>query len=243
MADTALLTTNQSTFVKELQSQTGLDTQVLAAWVLAEESGSAARQRQTANNNDWLNIGYTGAGTFGAGAAIWKDPIQAADATAQWMRGQHSIPGYGTASHGIQAILSSASASPQQQIAAIQNSGWATSRYPSLGSLYNQVYNSIATATQLAEPFIHTPSGQSPQGAAASAVGGAASSVAGELGSIGSSIGDIASLVTSGAFWLRVGEVIAGALLVFLGLHALIGRSSSVGDQAKTVTRVVPVPV
>ena len=109
---------------------------MVSAWLLAEENGSAASSRQAANNNDWLNIGYTDSGTYGSSDSIWSDPTAAADATAGWLKGQNTIPGYGKASGGIQAILSTAGQAPQAQIAAIQHSGWASSGYPSLPGLY-----------------------------------------------------------------------------------------------------------
>jgi hypothetical protein len=130
------MTTGQQQFASRLAADTGLDSGVVGAWLLAEENGSAAASRQAANNNDWLNIGYTDSGTYGSGDSIWSDPTAAADATAGWLKGQNTIPGYGTASGGIQAILSTAGQTPQAQIAAIQNSGWASSGYPSLPGLY-----------------------------------------------------------------------------------------------------------
>jgi hypothetical protein len=133
------LTSGQQQFASRLAGQTGLDPGVISAWLLAEESGGAAQSRQSQNNNDWLNIGYTDSGTFGAGASIWSDPTTAADATAGWLKGQDTIPGYGKASSGIQSILSTAGQPPAAQIAALQHSGWASSGYPSLTSLYRQV--------------------------------------------------------------------------------------------------------
>ena|SRR5947209_2039134 len=133
------LTSGQSEFASRLASETGLDPNVIAAWLVAEESGSAATSRQSANNNDWLNIGYTDSGTFGSSDSIWSNPDSAADATAGWLKGQNTIPGYGTASAGIRAILRTAGQSPQAQIAAIQQSGWASSGYPDLPALYQQV--------------------------------------------------------------------------------------------------------
>ena len=129
----------QQQFASRLAADTGLDPQVISAWMLAEESGGAATARQSAGNNDWLNIGYTDTGTFGAGDGVWRDPVGAADATAGWLKGQNTIPGYGTASAGIRAILRSAGQSPQAQIAAIQQSGWASSGYSDLPALYQQV--------------------------------------------------------------------------------------------------------
>jgi hypothetical protein len=134
-----MLTSGQQQFASRLAAQTGLDPGVISSWLLAEESGGAAQSRQAQNNNDWLNIGYTDSGTFGAGASIWSDPITAADATAGWLKGQDTIPGYGKASSGIQGILSTAGQPPATQIAALQQAGWASSGYPSLQSLYQQV--------------------------------------------------------------------------------------------------------
>jgi hypothetical protein len=136
---TTMLTSAQQTFAGRLASDTGLDPGVVAAWLLAEESGGTAVSRQSANNNDWLNIGYTDSGTYGSADSVWSDPASAADATAGWLKGQNTIPGYGTASSGIQAVLQTAGQSPQAQIAALQNSGWASSGYPSLPSLYQQI--------------------------------------------------------------------------------------------------------
>jgi len=134
-----MLTSDQQQFAARLAQDTGLNPQVVASWLLAEESGEAAQSRQSAGNNDWLNIGYTDSGTFGSADSVWSNPIGAADATAGWLHGQNTIPGYGTASSGIQAILSTAGQSPEAQIAAIQGSGWASSGYPDLPALYQQV--------------------------------------------------------------------------------------------------------
>ena len=134
-----MLTSSQQTFASRLAADTGLDSGVVSAWLLAEESGGAAVSRQASNNNDWLNIGYTDSGTYGSSDNIWADPSAAADATAGWLKGQNTIPGYGTASSGIQSILSTAGQAPEAQISALQNSGWASSGYPSLPSLYQQV--------------------------------------------------------------------------------------------------------
>jgi hypothetical protein len=133
------MTTGQQQFASRLAADTGLDPGVVSAWLLAEENGSAASSRQASNNHDWLNIGYTDSGTYGSSDSIWSDPTAAADATAGWLKGQNTIPGYGTASGGIQAILSTAGQTPQAQIAAIQNSGWASSGYPSLPGLYSSL--------------------------------------------------------------------------------------------------------
>jgi hypothetical protein len=133
------LTSAQQQFASRLAADTGLDPSVVSAWLLAEESGGAAQSRQAQSNNDWLNIGYTARATDGSSDSIWSNPITAADATAGWLKGQNTIPGYGTASSGIQGILGTVGQSPAAQIAALQNSGWASSGYPDLTSLYQQL--------------------------------------------------------------------------------------------------------
>lgn len=140
-----LLTSGQQQFASTLSADTGLNPGVVTSWLLSEESGSAAASRQAAGNNDWLNIGYTGSGTYGATDSVWSDPSTAATATAQWLQGQDSISGYGSASSGIQSILSSVGQTPQAQIAALQSSGWSSSGYPDLAGVYSQVTGAPAT--------------------------------------------------------------------------------------------------
>ncbi len=138
-AASSQLTSGQQQFASTLSADTGLNPSVVSAWLLAEESGSAAASREATGNNDWLNIGYTDSGTYGASDAVWSDPVSAANATAQWLQGQSSIPGYGNASSGIQAILSSVGQTPATQVQAIQDSGWSSGGYPNLESLYATV--------------------------------------------------------------------------------------------------------
>jgi uncharacterized protein YukE len=133
------LTTMQQQFVLRLAADTGLDPIVVAAWVQNEMNGPYAAERQNANNNDWLNVGYTDSGTFGAGDAIWSNPLAAADATAMWLKGQNSVRGYLPATPRIRAILATAGGSPQTQISAIQGSGWASSGEPNLLSTYERM--------------------------------------------------------------------------------------------------------
>jgi hypothetical protein len=148
-AASTLLTSGQQQFASTLAADTGLNPGVVTAWLLAEESGGAAQSRQTAGNNDWLNIGYTDSGTHGAGDGVWSDPVSAANATAAWMQGQDSVSGYGTASPRIQAILQTVGQAPAAQIQALQQSGWASGGYPSLDSLYGQVAGAPASGTSL----------------------------------------------------------------------------------------------
>lgn len=139
------LNSNQQTFANQLAADTGLNPSVVAAWVISEEPASSSQAPNGANN--WLNIGSTDSGFFGADTQAWTNPITAANATAQWLAGADNISGYGAASSGIRAILSTAGAAPAVQVAAIQGSGWASGGYPNLLSVYQR----IAAATQAAE--------------------------------------------------------------------------------------------
>jgi hypothetical protein len=84
-------------------------------------------------------------------------------------------------------------------------------------------------------------SGQSPSGSSAQPAGITPGTFTDPLSAIADALSAIASLLTSGQFWLRLLEGLAGALLVYLGLHAITGQSSGAGQQVKHVTRIIPV--
>ena len=134
-----LMTPGQRVFAERLAAETGLHPQVIAAWMLAEQSSDAARSREAAGNHNWLNIGWTDSGTYGASAPVWSDPAAAAHATAGWLKGEDTVDGYGRASAGVQSILATAGQPPEAQVAALQRSGWASSGYPDLPALYRQL--------------------------------------------------------------------------------------------------------
>lgn len=119
------LTHGQNAFAVELARLTGLNPNVIRGWTLAEESGSAAAQRQAQNNHNWLNIAYfdSGPGAI-THQAVWSDPIKAAQASAAFLQGKQ----WGAAP-GIRAILSTAGQSPEAQLRAIWSSPWASSHY------------------------------------------------------------------------------------------------------------------
>jgi cell wall-associated NlpC family hydrolase len=121
---TGPLTQGQKAFTRQLAKETPLKPRVIASQALAEESGSAAQQRDAEGNYNYLNIGYfdSGPGSLTAGRE-WSNPKTAAHATAQFLKGKK----YG-ASPSIRSILpASKGKSDAVQIAAIGNSDWATS--------------------------------------------------------------------------------------------------------------------
>jgi hypothetical protein len=134
----SLLTPGQAKFAGRLAELTGLDPHVVAAWELAEESGSAAQGREAASNFNWLNIGYfdSGAGKI-AFDKTFSDPISAAEQSAKFLKGE-----WGGASSSIRAILNSVGHSPDEQMAAIANSDWASSHYGGGANLHG-TYNEL----------------------------------------------------------------------------------------------------
>jgi hypothetical protein len=134
-----LLTHGQETFVGKLAALTGLNPRVVGAWALAEESSGYAEGREADGNNNWLNIGYfdSGAGRIAFNKAF-DNPDSAAEKTADFLDGK-----WGGASPSIRSILGSAGKSPEQQIAAIADSNWASSHYDN-GSNLRATYHELA---------------------------------------------------------------------------------------------------
>lgn len=163
---TIQLTASQRKFQATLARETGLNSKVIGAWILAEMGGAnsaAAQKRDRAHNYNWLNIGYFDSGP---GALtkdqVFSDPVKAAKATAQFLRGEK----FG-ASSGIRRILSTKNADPMAQINAIATSGWASSGYnggASLRQLYQQ-----APAITPGSPSPTTPKVRVPKAAPGSA--------------------------------------------------------------------------
>lgn len=79
-------------------------------------------------------------------------------------------------------------------------------------------------------------------GTVASGAGTVASGVAAALTapvSVAEALGKIASFLTSGANWLRLGEILLGAFLLLLGLRALTGGDGNPVSAASSVARRV----
>lgn len=135
----SLLSPQQQTFVSNFAKVTNLDPNVVGAWVRNEEPNQATNTDPVGHGKyNFLNIGITGSKNYGNTASYWNDPGQAGTAAGKWALGQLAIPGFGHSSSGIQGIFKSAGQTPQQQIAAIQGSGWAAGGEKALASLYSQ---------------------------------------------------------------------------------------------------------
>lgn len=238
------LTLDQQVFATVLAAQTHLDPTVVASWVLSENGGGGANGK-----NNFLGVGITGSGRYGASDAIWANPVSAGLHTAEWLKGQAgAVPGYGNSSSQIQAIAQTAGQPVAAQIAAIQYhgvGGWSTGGEVALPGAYATLKSAggfnplkgvdLANAMQgvggLSVPptgALGTPSGGGGPssftgvvGSAAGAVGSAASAIASPVTSVAGLIGDL----TNPQLWIRVVEVLGGVVLIVLGLAQLSGTS------------------
>lgn len=134
----AVLTKGQRAFARRLAQRTGLNPRLIGGWLLHEQSAGHARAREQQGNHNWLNIGYTDSGQRGTGNQFWRDPIRAADVTADWLQGRFNVPGFGRAAPGIRAFSRTAGQPLGKQIQALRDSGWATSRYPHLEQIIRE---------------------------------------------------------------------------------------------------------
>lgn len=142
----ALLSSTQQTFAKRLAADTGLNVDVIAAWMHNEEPNMLSNAPRGADN--WLNVGITDTASYGENNPVWGNPLTAADATAAWMHGVgigsggYSSTSYPGAASTIQDILATAGQSAESQIKAIQGSGWASGGESALANIYNQLAGS-----------------------------------------------------------------------------------------------------
>lgn len=131
-------TGGQKRFIRSLAARTGLNQRVIAAWVFSEMNGGAARGYEKKGYYNWLNIGHTDSGNLGlTGSKVWRNPERAAGATADFLRGKRFGPG-----PGIKKIIKYAGRSPEKQISAIANSGWASSSYEK-GNVLRSIYRGL----------------------------------------------------------------------------------------------------
>lgn len=135
-----LLSPQQQQFVSAFSRVTGLDPNVAGAWVRNEEPLLSQNTDPTNHGRyNFLNIGITGPKNYGNTLPQWTDPTKAGEFAGQWAIGQAAVPGgFGHSSPGIQNIFKNKNATPAQQIAAIQGSGWAKGGETALPSLYQQ---------------------------------------------------------------------------------------------------------
>lgn len=252
------LSSNQLAFADALVKQTGLNPAVVEAW-LAQEQGSETQNPASSGIYNFLNIGVTGSGNYGTGDSAWTNPTTAGKTTGEWLQGiTGAVPGWARSTPILPTNV--ASLSPEDQITAIQHSGWAESGEPALPSLYRQVLNGGgATASGTATVDNATTSSGGPIAGGAQAVAGVATGAVGAAaGAVGAAAGAVAGAAT-GAWdaataipnaikwvftnWLRIFEFLAGVALLGLGLHQLTTAATGSSGGGGGGTRLVPVPV
>ncbi len=135
------LSSNQQAFVSAFAKSSGLNPTVAAAWLRNEEPRADQNTDPAGHGRyNFLNIGITDNKSFGAKAGIWNDPAQAGALSGKWATGQYKLPGYGGAASSLVAkIAGAAGKTPQEQIRAIQTSGWASGGETALPGLYSSL--------------------------------------------------------------------------------------------------------
>ena len=121
----------QETFTKVLAKRTGLSPSVLAGMVANEQPND---NPAIEGSDNWLNIGHYTAGPGDAAydKRFFQGPRKAAKSTAKFFKGK--LPGIEPLAR-IPEIIHTAGKSDQEQIKAIQNSGWADSGHQALPAL------------------------------------------------------------------------------------------------------------
>jgi len=121
----------QETFTKVLAKRTGLSPSVLAGMVANEQPND---NPAIEGSDNWLNIGHYDAGPGDAAydKRFFQGPRKAAKSTAKFFKGK--LPGIDPLAR-IPEIIHTAGMSDQEQIKAIQNSGWADSGHQALPAL------------------------------------------------------------------------------------------------------------
>lgn len=157
MASSSLLSPNQSQFLQGVAGQTKLDPNVLGAWLRNEEPKIQQNTDPAGHGRyNFLNVGITDSRPYGASSPFWNsNPRAAGVATGKWLLGQLSIPGFGKSAASIQRLRSAAGLTPEQQIRAIQQSGWASGGETAMPGLYRQITGQGGVAP--ANPFAAQP--------------------------------------------------------------------------------------
>lgn len=158
------ITADDQTFATHLSMLSGLDQRVVLAWTLAETSGGTSGVR----GYNFLNVGNTDSNPYGG--PRWTSPEQAAQGTYTWLL---QNPASGA------SILGAAGKSPQEQIAGISRSGFASSRYdpqynpavmrtgdPARGATrLTSLYNGLTLGGRIGEIAVPAPVGGAAQSA------------------------------------------------------------------------------
>ena len=121
----------QEEFVQRLAKDTKLDPSVLAGFAANEQPND---NPSVEGSDNWLNIGYfdSGPGAPTQDKRFFEGPNKAGKTTAKFFKGELANIQPGA---DIPEIIKTAGKSPEEQIRAIQTSGWASSGSPYIPEL------------------------------------------------------------------------------------------------------------
>lgn len=242
---------SEQTFINDLAKDTGLDPKVILAWVTVEGAYAAGGT----GGYNFLNIhestsrsGVPLAGTSPKGFAQFHSAGQAAQETAWWINNMTNYRG----------IKTSASLSPQSQLAAIAASPWDSSHYGGGKKLFAE-YASIVTGTggsiisDIAKGLtkatqVITGAGGNPVelgiGAANAGAGlagdipvvgpvlKASADTAQGVATLANDTGKVLGFIFNPEDWLRIGYILAGGILALGGLFVLARSVGAVQSAA-----------
>lgn len=229
----SLLSKDQQVFATTLAAQLKISPDVAAAWVHAEEPNIASNGTRGANN--WLNVGITGSGNYGVNSSVWKDPVSAAHATAQWLEGTPNvIKGYNATPGLVNALKGIGGKSPDAQLSTIRMSGWAASGYPNLESSYQAIRQAggfkplstneiLSTLTGFDVSGSPIPGDSSVVGATQPTIDTVTGAVSG-VADAASAVPDFLAKLSNPGLWVRVAEIVGGGILIILGIMQLAGQ-------------------
>lgn len=244
---TLALSSNQQTFAGQLAKDTGLNLNVVDAWLRNEEPAISSNGTSGANN--FLNVGITGNGSYGYANPVWNSPTSAADATAAWLEGKpigtggYSSTGYPGGGSTGSGILAAAKSSPAAQMFAIQHSGFASGGETALPSLYQQITGGVVTMPSTVQ---NTPAASSSSSGGSGSSNAQASLLQG--GYIQPSGGLFSSLnpfnAIAGVWDALLGQAkYAGLFIAVLAVGALLIIKGISANGVKTPRiNVIPVP-
>lgn len=226
---------NQSQFAEDIARATGLDPRVVYAW--AQSEGAYAKGGTGGFN--FLNLRpYSGDKYASVSPGGFEQFSSLADAEKATLR-RISMPFASPIAKAGQAAKFGAALSPAQEIGAIASTGWDSGHYGGPGGPALQRIFASIFPNQLGTAIANNAGSFGGQDVAGGVNRGAkhipgvsqAEAAAKNAGAVAAAIG----WLFNGAHITRVGEVLAGSVLVAIGL-VILGKGATSMGPAKTVS-------
>jgi len=232
------LTNTEAQWVTGVSQQTGIDPRVLIAWVQSEgHPGDTAYNYLNIKTTTAASLGVPTAGTLAAGTAAFSNVQLGITAAVR------EINSLGLNLRGM---------TPEAAISQIAASPWASSHYggpggPKLRNTFASIFSSAAlTSSYQGSGTAAAVAATANTGSASDWTSGGVSNAPGSSGSgllpgisQAQAIADFLGKLTDPSYILRALEIIAGGVLVIVGLYLLARQVGLAPD----VTAVAPAPV